>query len=114
MNETRASLDFLKRKNYICEVVEQKLRHSVNKKDLFNIFDILAINPNKLITLGVQTTSYSNTSARIKKIINSDKTLPWLKTGNSIQVHGWKDEDNMRCVDIYLENNEIKYRNIES
>jgi hypothetical protein len=78
------------------------------RKDLFGFIDILAIRTipdldaldphervlaieNKLrMTVGVQTTSYGNMSARVKKI-NESPILPILKkAGWKIVVHGWK------------------------
>lgn len=64
------------------------------RQDLFGIIDIVAIGENK--TIGVQTTSYSNMSARVKKIQQSE-SYPLLKAaGWNIVVHGWKKNKSNR------------------
>lgn len=71
------------------------------RNDLFGFVDVLAIQGNE--TIAVQTTSYSNVSARIHKIEDSH-ALPFLRAaGWRILVHGWHKVDNrwkVRVVDV--------------
>lgn len=66
------------------------------RQDLFGILDIVALRDG--VTLGVQATSGSNVSARIKKITASD-ALPWLrKAGWRIAVVGWRKNSAGRWI----------------
>jgi hypothetical protein len=75
---------------YLCEVTERWNQWAKVRQDLFNFVDILCIKDGK--TVAVQTTSYSNISARIKKIQGLD-SYPIIKSaGWEIVVHGWKKD----------------------
>jgi len=79
---------------YKCEVVESYNAFTKRKKDLFGIFDVLAVGNEQ--TIGIQITSKSNMSARIKKIQES-KFLPELLRSNwRIVVIGWFKKPNGR------------------
>lgn len=62
------------------------------RKDLFGWIDLLAIRDGE--TLAVQTTSWSNMSARVHKITESDTVSAVRKAGWTIWVIGWKKEQN--------------------
>ena len=62
-------------KGYVCDVVESYNAFTKRKKDLFSIFDVLAVGNGE--TIGIQITSKSNMSSRIKKISESNM-LPYL------------------------------------
>lgn len=62
-------------KGYVCDVVESYNAFTKRKKDLFSIFDVLAVGNGE--TIGIQITSKSNMSSRIKKISESNM-LPHL------------------------------------
>lgn len=78
----------LRSDGYTAEVVEYWNSFAKIRKDLFGVIDIVAVRPGE--TLGVQTTSYSNISARVNKILAEPKALDWLQAGNRLIVHGWK------------------------
>jgi len=84
----------LKDQGYQCDVVESYNAFTKRKKDLFGIFDILAIGSGE--TIGVQITSKSNMSARIKKIEESEYLPLLLAAGWRIIVFGWFKKDNGR------------------
>lgn len=85
---TQRSLKKLRDDGYTAAVVEHWNPFAKVRQDLFGIIDIVAIKENN--TLGVQTTTYSNISARINKILLS-KIYPTLKkAGWKILCHGWK------------------------
>jgi len=73
-----------------------------NRKDLFGIIDILALN-DKGDVLAVQTTSKNNMNARIKKM-ESDEHFYALSSMRQaswqIEVHGWYKEGNRWKVKI--------------
>lgn len=64
------------------------------KKDLFGIFDLVAIGNEE--TIGIQITSKSNISARVKKIEESDYLAELIRSGWRIIVIGWFKQDNGR------------------
>lgn len=73
---------------YKAEVTEKWNPWARIRQDLFGFIDLIAVGNG--VTIGVQTTSYSNMSARKKKIMDSD-IYPILKAcGWQIVVHGWK------------------------
>jgi hypothetical protein len=70
---------------------------------MFGFIDILAIRGSE--TLGVQATSDSNVSARVKKIADSEHLPAVREAGWSVQVWGWKQARmyhpwTLRIVDI--------------
>ncbi len=87
---TQRSLKHMRDQGYLCEVTERWNPFAKIRQDLFNFVDILCIKDGK--TVAVQTTSYSNISARIKKIQGLD-SYPIIKSaGWEIVVHGWKKD----------------------
>lgn len=94
----------------ICEVTEHYNAFTKRRNDLMGFCDILCLGQdtndatvvntdfgrlaflskgnNKAIA--VQTTSGSNTSARVKKIMAEPRAELWLRAGNMIEVHGWR------------------------
>ncbi len=87
---TQRSLKHMRDQGYLCEVTERWNQWAKVRQDLFNFVDILCIKDGK--TVAVQTTSYSNISARIKKIQGLD-SYPIIKSaGWEIVVHGWKKD----------------------
>lgn len=71
-----------------CEVVERWNAFARIRQDLFGIIDIVALDEQQ--TLGVQTTSWTNVSARVKKIADSPYLPALLRAGWVLEVHGWK------------------------
>jgi hypothetical protein len=72
------------------------------RQDLFGFIDILAIN-NKGEVLAVQTTSYTNIGARVKKIAENEHINNVREAGWTIEVHGWHKKNNrwqVKVVDV--------------
>jgi len=84
----------LKDRGYQCDVVESYNAFTKRKKDLFGIFDIVAIGNGE--TIGIQLTSKSNMSSRIKKIADSDFFTEIVRSGWRIIVIGWYKKENGR------------------
>ena len=78
----------------MCDVVESYNAFTRRKKDLFGIFDILAVGNGE--TVAVQITSKANMSARIKKIQESEFLPEIIRSGWRIKVIGWAKEKNGR------------------
>lgn len=72
------------------ELVEQTIRGGriTFKRDLFGFADFLAIRGDEILL--VQTTSYSNVPARVRKITDSPLLPLVRKAGFGIHVHGWR------------------------
>lgn len=94
MTPTQRSLKHLRDQGYRVVVVERWNPHARIRQDLFGVLDLLAIRGAE--TLGVQTTSASNLSSRIRKITDSE-ALPDLRAaGWRIEAHGWRKASNGR------------------
>ena len=85
---TQLSLKHLRKEGHTVAIVEHWNPHAFVRQDLFGFIDILVLTPDGI--LGVQTTSYKNMSARVKKIRGSLNYSIWKGAGGKICVHGWK------------------------
>ena len=101
---TSRSMQWLREHGYHAELVEQTKRVGVPgamkvwKVDLFGFGDLLAIKRDEVLC--VQTTSWSNVSARVRKITDSP-LLPLVRdAGVRIVVHGWHADGRLREVDL--------------
>ena len=97
---TQRTLALLRKGGWTAEVVEKWIPGANIRKDLFGFIDVVAIRGKEI--LGVQCTSYSNISARVKKIEEHDNVAAVRDAGIGIQVHGWRKKDNrwqVRIVD---------------
>ena len=59
------------------------------RKDLFGFIDIVALHDHGIV--GIQATSGSNITSRVKKIINEcrEPAMQWIASGGKIEVWGW-------------------------
>jgi hypothetical protein len=90
---TRA-VALLQSRGYKCDIVESYNSFTKRKKDLFHIFDILAVGNGE--TVGVQITSKSNMSSRIKKISESEYLPELIRSKWKILVLGFYKQTNGR------------------
>jgi hypothetical protein len=89
---TQRSLKLLRDGGYTAQVVEKWNPHAMIRQDLFGFIDIIAVRDqveHVANIAGIQTTSRSNMSARIKKIKESEEAKRWHRAGGDIYVHGW-------------------------
>lgn len=91
---TQRSLAHLRKNEYLVQVVEKYNIHARVRVDLFGFIDIVAVKDG--ITLGVQSTSYSNISARVKKILEHENFPKVKAAGWRIIVQGWKKNKSNR------------------
>jgi hypothetical protein len=78
----------MRERGYYAETVERWIPRLNIRKDFAGVIDVLCLGDNEIV--GVQTTSASNVSARVRKIANAE-TLPHLRrAGVRILVHGWR------------------------
>ncbi len=87
VSPTQRTLKYLRDKGYIVAIAESYNFFTKQRKDLFGFIDLVALKDGEII--GVQCTSRSNVSARIKKIKGLDAHKQWLDAGGKIQVIGW-------------------------
>lgn len=84
----RRSLAYLREQGYVCDIVEHRVPKTVVTRDLFNMFDILAMKLGHPL-LGVQTTVRGEQARRRRKLQESGHLSTWLSTGARAVVHGW-------------------------
>jgi hypothetical protein len=72
----------------LVEVTEIWNPHARIRQDLFGFIDVLAVGPQGV--LGVQTTSYTNVSSRLSKIIEHENLPAIREAGIAVRVHGWR------------------------
>jgi hypothetical protein len=94
---TQRSLAEMRERGYHCEVTEKWNPYARIRQDLFGFIDILCLGNGEVV--GVQSTSYGNVSARLKKIAEHDNTAAVRKAGIRILVQGW-DGKKLREVDV--------------
>ena len=81
-------------RGYNCTVVESYNFFTKRKKDLFGIFDVLAVGNEE--TIGIQITSKSNMAARMRKIQESEHLPEIIRSGWRVVVIGWFKKPNGR------------------
>jgi hypothetical protein len=59
------------------------------RRDLFGCIDLVAVRRGEPGVLGVQATSLTNVSSRLKKAQGKAGPRTWLAAGNRFQIHGW-------------------------
>lgn len=87
---TKRTLDMLRREGYECAIVEKWNPHAKVRQDLFGIIDVLGMQAYSKGLVGVQVTTASNMSSRMRKALASPHLKTWLATGNVFWVHGWE------------------------
>ena len=86
---TQLTLRKWRNAGYRVAIVERWNPHVKIRQDLFGIIDVLCVGNGE--TVGVQSTSYSNTSARIRKIEDQPELVADLRdAGWRIIVEGWR------------------------
>lgn len=95
---TQRSKALLESQGYKVWIVEHWNSFARIRVDMWGFLDLVAIKPGE--TVGVQTTSYSNMSARIRKIAEHENVGAVREAGWGILVHGWRKNSKGRweCV----------------
>lgn len=83
---TQRSLRLLRAQGYRVAITEHWNSFVKRRQDLFGFIDLLAIDAPMM---AIQTTSGTNVSARVAKILESDAAREWIEAGHRIIVHGW-------------------------
>lgn len=85
---TQHTLRWIRKQGYTAAVVERWNPHALIRQDLYGIVDILAVGHGR--TVAIQSTSYSNVSARVKKVQESDVIATLCDAGWLFIVQGWR------------------------
>ena len=85
---TQLSLRELRKTCQSVQVVEHWNPHARIRQDLFGFIDILALHGSE--TIAVQSTSWANVPARVRKIAESEHLSAVREAGWKILVHGWR------------------------
>ena len=93
---TQRTLKLLRSYGLHADVCEKWVPQAKKRRDLFGILDVVAIGvlDRQPVTIGVQATSGSNHSSRVKKLIEADTSAPWIAAGNRLQVMSWTKKKN--------------------
>jgi hypothetical protein len=97
VSPTQRSLKEMRERGYTCDIAEYWHAFARIRKDAFGFIDIWCLGDNEII--GVQATSYSNVSARVKKIAEHENVGAVRKAGIRLLVQGW-DGAKLREVDV--------------
>lgn len=103
---TQRSLKLMRSRGYLCDITERWVPAANIRKDLYGFVDILCVSPKMGFEgegcsppiVGVQSTSYSNVSARVKKIMESPNLPIVAGAGIMVVVHGWRKVKNRWVV----------------
>lgn len=93
----------MRKLGYLAEVTERWIPGALKRKDLWGWCDVLCVHEETGEIVAVQTTSYGNMPARVKKIADADTTPAIRKAGVRIIVHGWRKKGRfweVKCLDI--------------
>lgn len=88
MSPTQLTLREMRKRGYLCEVVEKTMPKTFIKKDLFGFIDVVCVGHGH--TVAVQVTSASNLADREKKARASEHLPILLEAGWTILCHGWR------------------------
>lgn len=93
---TQRSLRLLRKAYRHVAIVEKWNPHAKIRQDLFGFADLIAFGDESVAL--IQTTSYSNMSARKKKILENEAAKEWMEGAmfRDITLHGWKKNKSNR------------------
>ena len=99
MRATNArTVQWFEARGYIAQTVETWIPYASRRRDLFGFGDVLAVGDE--IVIG-QSTSRSNVSSRVNKILAEPRAVVCLRAGIRILVMGWA-KGKVRIVEIVL------------
>lgn len=102
---TQRTLKYYKELGWPADIAECWNPWAGKKSDLFKFIDVVVLSPDGI--LGVQTTSSTNHTARIHKIMGNAYAVHWLKAGGKIIVMSWnkgeKREQEIKLTDFLVQ-----------
>lgn len=99
---TQLTLRDMRGRGYHAEIVEKYNSFTRTKNDLLGFVDVLCFGTGEIV--GVQTTSYSNLSARLKKIREHENFPIAMAAGMRVIAQGWRKNKSNRweCREVEL------------
>jgi hypothetical protein len=88
LSPTQLTLRECRKRSWPAQKVEYWQPHSRRRIDLFGFIDIVTLDDVGGV-LGIQATTWSAISTRVRKIEAIEEAVSWLAHGNRIQVWGW-------------------------
>ena len=84
------TMEALRAAGCIVDKCEQWIPRANIRRDLFHLFDIIAIHPDRIV--GVQVCTMSDRNAHLKKMCEDNRTAceAWLRAGGGIEVWAWR------------------------
>ena len=115
ISPTQRSKSLFMEQRYTVAVCEKWIERVGKRVDLFGCFDLVAIREDVVGVLGIQTTTGSNLSARVNKLLESRNIRVWLLAENRVIVHGWRKLKNQlegrwwhpKIVELKLQSGEL-------
>ena len=90
ISNTSRTLEYIRSQGWIADKVEQFNPYAGKfgqRKDLFNIIDIVAIGENSII--GIQSCGQAF-AEHDRKILESENSVKWLECGGRLLLIGWR------------------------
>ena len=98
---TQLTLAKMRKDGYLAWITEHWDSFSRKRRDLWTFCDVLCVRDSEVVA--VQCTSYTNISARVKKIQECEYTPDVRKAGIRIVVQGWRKVNNRwQCKEVDL------------
>lgn len=82
---SKRALDECRKRGWPCGIVERYCSFTRRRHDLFGCIDLIALDGIQGC-LGIQVTSGSNHSTRVKKALEEPRILQWIQGGNRFEV----------------------------
>lgn len=101
ISHTPRSLKRLRDEGYVADVVERWLPKANVRRDLFGMFDIVAVGRGH--TVGVQVTGYTSVALHRRTLLMAPALAEVRAAGWHVQIHGWRKVRNRwtcRVVDL--------------
>ena len=101
MSPTQKTLKWMREMGFAAQVVEKWNPHAKVRQDLFGFIDIVAIKEHEGI-VGIQATSMSNYSDRIKKILDAPDAKKWILAGGRLMLLAWGKRNTLRSHEFMV------------
>jgi hypothetical protein len=89
---TALTLDHLRRHGFTVDIAERWVPRANIRRDLFGLFDLVALDSREPGIVGVQVTTVGHMADRLRKIQARPELALWLRCGGRAWVVGWKKQ----------------------
>lgn len=81
--------EVMRLRGFLIEACQVWNSWSGTRKDLFGLFDYMAVHPEARGIVGVQTSTMTNLSGHVRKAHEQPALVPWLASGGRFVLHMW-------------------------